>query len=340
MEPTEPKKPMLLDCTFRDGGYVNQWKFTHKDVQGCWQALALAGFDYIEVGFRNAWSTYKNKTCGPWRFTAEADLCRARPPTPEAHGIKVAVMMDAKGADPDLLPDAKHSHVDLVRVAFHKPQVEVAMELCDKLKEKGYEVSANAMATINYKDDELRALAHAAMMCKVDYLYVADSYGCCQPKDIRWMHGKLRFWMGDVENAPKLGVHLHDNMGNAMANALEAARCGYDIIDSTFLGMGRGGGNLHSECMSLVRPDLKPVPLIYACHKFVSPYLPGYSHEKLLHTLGAIKQAHPNYVNRLCDYEITEVETVSKVLNKLRETSDHTYFDVKKLDSIIQSLSS
>ena len=41
----------LLDCTLRDGGYVNDWNFGHSVISGTYKRLDSAGLDYIEVGF-------------------------------------------------------------------------------------------------------------------------------------------------------------------------------------------------------------------------------------------------------------------------------------------------
>lgn len=41
----------LLDCTLRDGGYVNDWKFGHDNLVGVFQRLVDANVDIIEVGF-------------------------------------------------------------------------------------------------------------------------------------------------------------------------------------------------------------------------------------------------------------------------------------------------
>ena len=43
----------LIDCTLRDGGYLNNWKFTKKQVVSCYRAVSNAGFDYFEIGFRS-----------------------------------------------------------------------------------------------------------------------------------------------------------------------------------------------------------------------------------------------------------------------------------------------
>lgn len=41
----------LLDCTLRDGGYVNDWEFGHNNLVSIFERLADAGADIIEVGF-------------------------------------------------------------------------------------------------------------------------------------------------------------------------------------------------------------------------------------------------------------------------------------------------
>lgn len=44
-----------------------------------------------------------------------------------------------------------------------------------------------------------------------------------------------------------VGLHAHNNLGLALANSIEALRCGATWIDSSFLGMGKGPGNLCAE---------------------------------------------------------------------------------------------
>ena len=42
---------MLLDCTLRDGGYVNDWKWGFHQARSIIQALVKAKVDAVEVGF-------------------------------------------------------------------------------------------------------------------------------------------------------------------------------------------------------------------------------------------------------------------------------------------------
>ena len=41
----------LLDCTLRDGGYINDWDFGHDELICLYERIVSSGVDIIEVGF-------------------------------------------------------------------------------------------------------------------------------------------------------------------------------------------------------------------------------------------------------------------------------------------------
>ena len=45
------KKIRLLDCTLRDGGYINDWLFGYQNIRDIIMELSRSGVDIIEVGF-------------------------------------------------------------------------------------------------------------------------------------------------------------------------------------------------------------------------------------------------------------------------------------------------
>ena len=45
------KEIKLLDCTLRDGGYVNDWNFGNGNMTCIFDRLNRAGVDIIEIGF-------------------------------------------------------------------------------------------------------------------------------------------------------------------------------------------------------------------------------------------------------------------------------------------------
>ena len=44
-------KISLLDCTLRDGGYLNDWEFGHDNIVNIFERLVSAEIDIIEIGF-------------------------------------------------------------------------------------------------------------------------------------------------------------------------------------------------------------------------------------------------------------------------------------------------
>ena len=45
------KKRLVLDCTLRDGGYCNNWKFGKDNIEKTIRFLDYAGIDIIECGY-------------------------------------------------------------------------------------------------------------------------------------------------------------------------------------------------------------------------------------------------------------------------------------------------
>ena len=41
----------LLDCTLRDGGYLNDWEFGHDNMVNIFDRVVSSGTDVIEIGF-------------------------------------------------------------------------------------------------------------------------------------------------------------------------------------------------------------------------------------------------------------------------------------------------
>ena len=43
----------FLDCTFRDGGYYNNWSFSKQLINKYLKILSLLNINYSEIGFRS-----------------------------------------------------------------------------------------------------------------------------------------------------------------------------------------------------------------------------------------------------------------------------------------------
>ena len=49
----------VLDCTLRDGGYMNNWNFDKIMAREVYRALSKAGVDIVEIVFRGSEKLFK-----------------------------------------------------------------------------------------------------------------------------------------------------------------------------------------------------------------------------------------------------------------------------------------
>ncbi|PPQ31512.1 aldolase [Rhodoblastus sphagnicola] len=237
----------IIDCTFRDGGYYNQWAFERTLVQNYISVMAETGVDYVELGFR---FFAGDKFMGPCAFTTD-DYIRSFD-IPKRLGV--AVMVNAAdltnypegpaAAVHKLFRQRADSPVQLVRIAAHFREIVKLEPAIHALAELGYLIGLNLMQIGERTPEEIVELSRVASDLPIEALYFADSLGGLDPSDVSNIIASLKaHWSGPI------GIHTHDNMGRALANSVEAIRCGATWIDATVLGMGRGPGNVRTEYM-------------------------------------------------------------------------------------------
>ncbi|WNQ12433.1 aldolase catalytic domain-containing protein [Paenibacillus aurantius] len=232
----------ILDCTIRDGGLVNNWDFSVDFVRDLYQGLSDAGVEYMEIGYKNSPKLLKGADSGPWRFLDENFL---RDVIPHKTATKLSALVDIGRVDEnDILP-REDSMLDLIRVACYIKDVEKGLELVQTFHDKGYETSLNIMALSHVLDHELVEAFEEIAKSPVDIVYVVDSYGSMDAKDIEFLVEKFKKHLPNK----KLGIHTHNNMQLAFANTLTGLQHGVTYLDSSVYGMGRAAGNCPTELL-------------------------------------------------------------------------------------------
>ena len=123
----------------------------------------------------------------------------------------------------------------------------MALDMCKKIKELGYEVSLNIICTSHISIKSFMEIKEKVESQNfLDFLCLADSYGALTPDHVKTI---LNIFT-PLTNV-LIGFHAHDNMSLSMANTIVAIDSGVDMIDGTYTGMGRGGGNLPLELITL-----------------------------------------------------------------------------------------
>lgn len=335
---------ILLDCTLRDGGYYNAWDFSPDLIGDYLRAMDALGTDYVELGFR---SFDGNGFKGCCAFTTERFISSLAVP----EGLKLGVMVNASeiashpdgviGALARLFRPATASRVALVRIACYADQVAPILIGCEWLKAQGYMVGINVMQIANFDLDAITAIARTIAECPaVDVLYFADSMGSMGPAQTTEIITALRAGWNRA-----LGIHTHDNMGQALANSLHAIENGVNWVDSTVTGMGRGAGNAKTEYLAIELASIRRkrsniTPLLSAIAKHFKPLHIRYGWGANAYYYQAGKYSiHPTFIQEMLGDTRYGDEDILSVIEHLRlvggnkfsaealETGRHFYRD-------------
>ncbi|MDZ7346682.1 MAG: nucleoid-structuring protein H-NS, partial [candidate division KSB1 bacterium] len=148
----------LLDCTIRDGGLMNNHRFSEDTVKAVFNACAASGIDIIEIGYRASKKIFYPNDYGKWKYCSEEDVRRIV--GEGEYEIKLAVMTDAERTDyHEDIPPKEKSIFEVIRVSTYVHQLPEAVDMIHDAHQKGYFTTANIMAVSKVTEAELdRAL--------------------------------------------------------------------------------------------------------------------------------------------------------------------------------------
>lgn len=310
----------ILDCTLRDGGYCNEWRFGFDNARKITRGLLEANIEIIECGFLTNKVVYDPEVT---KFNSLEEAAKIIPANRE--GKIFVVMMNFGEFNVDDLPQHDGSSVDGIRVAFHKKNCNEALDVCAKIKEKGYLVFIQAMVSLSYTDEEFLEMIKRVNAISPYAFYIVDSFGMMKGKDLTRL-----FFMVEHNLAPDIwiGFHSHNNMQLAYSNAQHLTNVQTNrnlIIDSSVYGMGRGAGNLNTELFVdylnenagktyQLKPLLNLIDEILNEFYQMNPW--GYS---LPNYISAAHNAHPNYAGYLDDKKTLTIEDMNEIFDIMDE---------------------
>lgn len=314
------KAIQVLDCTLRDGGYCNGWKFGKTGISKVLNGLTNAGIDIIECGFISN-RVENNSDITKYRTI---DAVSSIIPVNRRNCTYVA-MINYGEYDVSQLPHHTSFTIDGLRVAFHKKNIKPALEMCKSIKEKGYKVFVQAMVSMAYSDLEFLELIKLVNELEPYAFYIVDSFGMMKRKDL------IRFFSlieHNLKSTIWIGFHSHNNMQLAYSNAQSLVELQSDrnlIVDSSVYGMGRGAGNLNTELFIeylndnynscyLINPLLEVMDGVINEFYRMSPW--GYS---LPNYLSAKHNTHPNYAGYLSEKNTLTVEGMNEIFEMMDE---------------------
>jgi 4-hydroxy 2-oxovalerate aldolase len=232
----------ITDSTLRDGSHAVAHRFDTDRVQHISAALASARIPVVEVahgdGLGGSSLTYGRSA------TDEIELITAaRKELPDS--LLAALILPGVGTV-HRLREAVDAGVDIIRVATHCTEADVAPELLAAAKDLGRETVGFLMLAHRITPEQLATQAVIMQESGADCVYVVDSAGAMLPGQVADRVLALRTALRpDVQ----VGVHCHNNLGSAIPNTLAAVQAGAQQADGCLRGLGAGAGNAPTEVL-------------------------------------------------------------------------------------------
>lgn len=325
----------LLDCTLRDGGYVNDWKFGHDNMVSVFERLVDAGVDIIEVGFLDERRPFDvDRSIMPDTSCVEkifGGLDRKQ--------AMVVGMIDYGTCGLENIQPCSESYLDGIRVIFKKHLREDAMAYCGELVKLGYKVFAQLVSVTSYDDEEMLDLARLANKYKPYAVSMVDTYGLMHQNNLMHYFNLLNDNL-DVEIG--LGYHAHNNFQMGYANCIAMLSNKIErtmVVDGTIYGMGKSAGNPPIELIAMhmnanLGTDYHISQILEAIDsnisQFYSPATWGYN---MFFYLAASNDCHPSYVSFLMDKKTLSVKSIVEILRKL-EGEKKLLYDQKLIEKL------
>lgn len=225
----------LLDVTLREGEQRAERSYTVDQKVEVVEDLSSLGVEYVQIGFPVA-DERSRRVCE--RVDVEATTT----------GIARVLERDVEaaiesGVDAIELfaptSDRQRERVLGVDRDELRERIESAIALA---AESDAEIHFTAMDGFRTDPDHLSALFDG-LGDEVAYLSIADTVGARTPRGVVEF---LEALDSDVDRS-RLGVHFHDDLGVATANALAAADLGVGKVDASVAGVGERAGNTPIE---------------------------------------------------------------------------------------------
>jgi 2-isopropylmalate synthase len=248
----------LFDTTLRDGAQTAGIEFSLEDKIAIAGMLDELGVDYVEGGYPGAnpvdTAFFETKRTKKAVFTAFGMTKRAGRSAGNDPGVQGLTNSAADATC--FVAKAWDYQVELALGSTTDEHLEGITDTVETAVAAGKEVLVDLEHFFDgYKANRTYALAcvEAALAAGARWIVLCDTNGGTMPSEVRTIVADVM----TIAPGDRLGIHPHDDTGQAVANALAAVEAGVCQIQGTLNGLGErcGNANLVTLIPSLV---LKP----------------------------------------------------------------------------------
>ena len=324
----------ILDCTLRDGGYINNWNFGEKVAKRILRELSNAHIDIVECGFLEETEYNPEKTI----FNSLEKVSGILPDNPASRYVAM-IALGEKELSYEKIEMCNGKSIWGIRLSFHKHEVERAFDYAANLMKKGYQVFIQPVGTCTYSDKEFLELIERVNLLKPYSFYIVDTLGTIKGTELMRL-----FQLADNNLAEgiKIGFHSHNNLQLAFANAQELIKAFTDrevILDASVLGMGRGAGNLCTELITqYMNETLKTDYNVTALLEIVDNYLMSIKESNpwgytIPYYIAAVHKCHPDYAIYLMNRQTLNVRDIERIIGRIPEDK-HALYDKNYIEKL------
>lgn len=309
----------VLDCTLRDGGYINEWRFSNEHIKTIITSLEESNVDIIECGYLDDQKgTNEDSTLFSNLDTVDKILVDTN------NFIQKVVMINLGDYNVKNLLPKNQTRIDGIRLAFHKDKLKEALIISKTIIDLGYQLYFQPMITKNYQDIEFLSMIEEVNKYNPYAFYIVDSFGSMTLEEF---NKYLILANHNLNNTIALGYHSHNNMQLAFSNAVGMCTSTIKrglIIDSSIYGIGRGAGNLNTELIfdylnKTFDKKYDTLPLLEIIDKFLNSMMKktpwGFSPAQFL---SASFNCHPNYATYLINKNTNHIVGIQKYLKNFQ----------------------
>ena len=234
----------LFDTTLRDGQQTPGIDFSVQDKIVIAEMLDELGLDYVEGGYPGAnptdtefFSKKRTKKAGFVGFGMTK-----RPGVSTSNDPGIAALLQSKTDAICYVAKSWDYHVEVALNTTNEENLDCIRDSVNAVVDAGRE----AMVDCEHFFDGIKANPEYALACaKTAYeagarwVVLCDTNGGTQPEEVEQIVAEV----AKVVPGDHLGIHAHDDTGQAVANSLAAIRSGARQVQGTLNGIGERCGN-------------------------------------------------------------------------------------------------
>jgi 4-hydroxy 2-oxovalerate aldolase len=286
-------KTKIMDCTLRDGSYVNNFQFTLKDTKKICEKLDQSGIEFIEVGHGIGLGASRNT-----KFKAkESDVNYCKAAKESTKKSKLGVFAIPNIASLDDIRKAKDNGMDFVRIGTNVENYKDAVKFIELARKLNLLVCVNFMKSYVLNPNDFSILCNNAYNSGGQIIYIVDSAGGMLTEEIENYYKYIK----KKNKKINIGFHGHDNLGLALKNTLKACDMNFSIVDTSLQGLGRSAGNCSTEQLLAVLKKkgigtkIDYFSLIDFSEKYIAPIIKN-KHIKSIDLISGISMFHSSYL--------------------------------------------